>query len=244
MRIQSIFLSAVLAASGLIASARGQTPEPVKPKQPFIGWHQTGAELLGGPQGYKLEPGKNFLGTFWHANSTKIGDNYGFCDVSQGGGRYCEFTSRFSASKTSGKSIKIGPVTDILGVVNMEFPKGLKPALLYGAGVDLKIPGTRFVQFHAMRRDDLGIKGSTFQLTTVWEAARRLKKGEIVFAGFADWAGHEGGSAANLITQPRFLYFIKPIIGFGVEVDHRTNKFGVQGVRETVVQPMLVVRIP
>jgi hypothetical protein len=128
----------------------------------------------------------------------------------------------------------------------MEFPKELKPTILYGVGTDLKIPRMNFVQAMTYLRDDLGQSGKTGQLTIVWDANAKIGKQKIWINGFADAAGHEGKSASNLILQPRVLIDLGQHFGkagflfIGSEFDGRINKFGIKDAHQIGAQAIAV----
>jgi nucleoside-specific outer membrane channel protein Tsx len=214
-------------------------------------WNVSSAWLLRGAD-FELGPEERKILRIEHADGWAYGDNYLFFDVvmpedtGSGAGTtlYGEFVPRFSLGKISGRELVFGPVKDMLltGAINagQDFR-----AYLYGASVDLAMPGFAYFQFNAYVRDDQGQSGTTWQVTPVWLLPFTLGKVKLNLQGFIDWAGAEGRAEENLLIVPRLWCDLGSIWGapghieVGVEYLWWKNKFGVDGVTEKVLQPAL-----
>ena len=115
-------------------------------------------------------------------------------------------------------------------------------AYLLGPYLDFNIGDTAFIQTNYLLKDAIKVQGLSFQLSLVWYA-RFLD--DIIFTGFADFATSEGtkGSAdgyiaSSIIAQPQLLYSFGNIQA-GVEWYYWKNKFGVEGVVDSVFSPMI-----
>ena len=68
---------------------------------------------------------------------------------------------------------------------------------------------------------------------------------QLSVGGFLDYAGAEGPARANLLFVPQLLLDLGALWGAaghlhaGIEYSYWRNKFGLPGVTESVVQPMV-----
>jgi nucleoside-specific outer membrane channel protein Tsx len=187
--------------------------------------------------------------TVEHANGWKYGDNFFFVDASSPSQSnpnpsiYFEWAPRISSKKTLGVNYS-GLIADVLLSTQYNAASGF-PVYLYGAAVDLNIPGFNFFQTNFYVRDDRNLEGTGFQVTLVW--GMNFKAGiDWEFAGFVDYAGEEGDDAtglseANLLTQPAILAKLTPELGVGLEYQYWSNKLGVKDANESV--PQLLVKV-
>ncbi len=168
----------------------------------------------------------------------------GACDKFAGTDLYAEFAPRLSLSRLTGRSIGFGPVKDFLVAGQVNHGQDFR-AFLYGAGLDIAVPGFSFVQLNFYRRDVPALSGATWQVTGVWSLPVALGATRWTLAGFADWAGPEGGSRGNLLLVPQLRLDLGALwdwpgrLEAGVEYSYWRNKFGIDGVVESVVQPMV-----
>ncbi len=218
-------------------------------------WNAVNAQVLYG-SGFELDPRNAETLTIEWANSWAYGDNFTFFDITRplGGGThvYGEWAPRLSFSKISGRSPTGGLVQDMLLSGTLEVGEGIANYLI-GAAVDLTLPGFNLFQINGYLRENPDLSGTTWQVTVVWDAA--LETGRLRWAalGFFDWFGSEGtpGTGAfeksNFQAQPQLLLDMGHLMGqpdrfyVGVEWLYWDNKYGVDGVSDSVVQAMIKV---
>jgi len=212
-------------------------------------WSMTDAWLLHGND-FELGASERDILRIEHADGWAYGDNYFFYDAvmsedasgSDQTTMYGEFVPRFSLGKISGHKLAAGPVTDVLLTGAINTGDGFR-AYLYGASVDLAVPGFSYFQLNAYVRDDTALPGETWQITPVWRLPFKLGSLQGNLQGFIDWAGSEGPAKQNLLIVPRLWLDVGALWGApghveaGVEYLYWRNKFGVDGVTERVLQP-------
>jgi len=159
---------------------------------------------------------------------------------------YGEFSPRLSLSKLLDKNISNALIKDILLSFTIEKAKNLDERYLYGAAVDLNIPSLKVLKINAYVRDNPAFDGRTWQITLAWNAPFKIGNTSLLAEGFADIAGAEGSSEANQLIVPRLLVDIGKAMGvknnrlyLGIEWQYWHNKFGIQGVTESVPQAQL-----
>lgn len=212
-------------------------------------WHSENVQLLRGSD-YELGDNDRTIVTFEHASGWSWGDVFVFADFTaqDNGDRnaYGEISPRLSLSRLAGgQPSDEGLIRDtVLTVTYERGDEGLE-RYLAGAGVDLNLPGFRFFRVHGYHRDDPERDGSTWQATVIWNRPFEIGDQSFLTEGFADIAGAEGWGVANQLYVPRLLWdaganFGRPDEVFlGVEWQHWNNKFGVDGVTESVVQAQI-----
>ncbi len=211
----------------------------------FIQWHSTNLQLLRGFD-YKLGNENRTIVTFEHANGWRYGDFHAFTDVIWADGDatlYSEVAPRFSFSKISGYDFSYGIIKDISLSTQIEKPEHQAVRYLYGLGVDLNIEGFKYFKTNWLLRDNQRLNGTTYQLTLAWNRPFTLAGTQWVIEGFADFAGAEGATTSHQLIVPRFLLDIGDLTGHeagnlyaGIEWSYWHNKFGVDGVTESVPQ--------
>lgn len=208
-------------------------------------WSATNLWLLHGSQ-FEVGAAERTILRVEHADGWSFGDNYLFFDTIDSGAQstamYGEYAPRLSIGKLLGKDLAAGPIADVLvaGAINMgnDFR-----AYLYGAAVDLKLPGFAYFQLNAYVRDDKALAGQTWQLTPVWLYPFQVGSLKFSLQGFIDYAGTEGPSRTNLVAAPRLWLDVGALFGTpqrieaGVEYMYWRNKYGIDGVTERVLQP-------
>lgn len=109
--------------------------------------------------------------------------------------------------------------------------------------MDLNLPGFKFFKSNFFVRDNPNLSGSTFQVTLGWNIPFTLNGTKILLEGFADIAGSEGTTVAHQLIVPRLLIDLGELSGIqenklwlGMEWQYWHNKFGVDGVTESVPQ--------
>ncbi|MBB3048241.1 nucleoside-specific outer membrane channel protein Tsx [Litorivivens lipolytica] len=221
---------------------------PLFANESFIRFHSANVQAL---YGEGFEPGDDdkhiFTGEYFQAN--RVGDLFFFIDSSKvrGGdsGFYSELSPRLSLPGFDWNNSKY--IKNVLLALNIEKPEGLTPRRLYGFGVDLKLPGFQVFNTHLYQRDDPTLKGNTFQFTLVWKATFSGFGAYWLAEGFADLAGGEGpGRVSHQLVVPRLLLDVGQWLNIsrgrlfaGVEYSYWHNKFGLDGVTESVPQLQL-----
>jgi nucleoside-specific outer membrane channel protein Tsx len=210
-------------------------------------WSTTSLWLLQGKH-FELGARERNLLRLEHADAWIYGDNYFFVDfIDSGDGEtsfYGEFAPRLSLGKLRGNPLAFGPVTDVLLAGGINAGEDFR-AYLYGLGVDLKLPGFSYFQLNAYVRDDKALPGTSWQLTPVWLYPFRIGRLSFEFQGFIDFIGSEGGTRSNYVAAPRLWLDLGALWGspghlqIGFEYLYWKNKFGVDGVNESVFQPAL-----
>lgn len=241
-------------ALGMIAALMGlsatslSTPAFANDDGPLI-WHRENVQLLRGFD-YELGDSERTIITLEHASQWSWGDVFIFGDFTfQDNGErnaYGEITPRLSLSRLAGEGPNDeGLLRDTVLVATVELGDQGVDRYLAGAGIDLNIPGFRFVRLHGFHRDDPERDGSTWQGTITWNRPFEIAGQNFLSEGFIDIAGAEGPGVANQLYVPRLLWDAGANAGnpgrlfLGVEWQYWENKFGVDGVTENVVQLQL-----
>ncbi len=211
-------------------------------------WSSTSVSILHG-SGYELASREEAtILTLDHASGWKFGDNFFFFDVFEPFANdthiYGEWHPRLSFGKMTNRNAGFGFVKDILIATELNVGEEWR-AYLYGLGLDLDIPHFSFFALNFFIRDDMTrADSSTFQISPSWNLPFTLGTARLEFRGFLDYAGAEGGGKANLLTQPQLLLDVGNFSGkpgnvlVGIEYQYWWNKYGVDGVEESVVQFM------
>ncbi len=213
------------------------------PAQATIQWQDNSLTYLYG-QDFAVTPDTQQTLTFEHASGWDQGDLFIFVDGfrfngvdGDNTGWYGEIAPRLSLGKLTGNDFSAGPVKDVLFAATYEFGEGAVETWLWGAGVDLALPGFDFFQLNVYRRNPQGERdGNTWQFTPVWKMSFPLGDSKLVFDGFADWVvDNDGGYHANLHFNPQLKYDLGMIQGLGpdrlfvgIEYDYWSNKFGIK----------------
>ena len=191
--------------------------------------------------------------TLEHVNGWKYGDNFFFVDITspfetEGDfptSYYAEISPRLSLSSMTGKSLKLGPIKDLLITTTAELGEGFHN-YLYGLAVDFDIPKVPVAQVNYYVRNEIGPgKDIGSQLTLVWLVPFTLGKAAFTFEGFFDYAFGMDHVEDNIITAPRLLFDLgntwgaPGVLQVGVEYQIWRNKFGIDGINEDVAQAMV-----
>lgn len=210
-------------------------------------WSSTNLQLLHGTSYQAGSPERSIM-TLEHADAWTYGDNFFFFDVSDpdrsGTQVYGEFAPRLSLGKISGRDLTRGLIKEVLLAAQINTGTNFR-VYLYGAGLDLDLPGFAFFQLNAYVRDDANLPGNTWQITPVWRVPFSVGAAKLSVGGCMDYAGAEGGARANLLFLPQLLLDLGTLwqapgaLYAGVEYSYWRNKFGLAGLTEHVVQPMI-----
>lgn len=218
-------------------------------------WQETNIQFLHGDS-YKTPVGKEIsqsVITLEHASSWAYGSNFFFIDISNPDTEdetsfYGEISPGFSLKKMGllELSEESGP-SDVLFQLNYEFPQGpAKRAALAGVNLVWKNLGFDFLSTQFLFRDTLGLDGHTGQLTLAWLKRFGSEAWPFEFSGFIDWAGAEATSHENIHMQPNLLLDFsrktarKVPLKLGIEWKYWKNKYGIDGLEESVPQAKLV----
>ena len=212
----------------------------------WLHWHSSNIQYLRGSS-YKVGEKQRSIVTLEHANGWKYGDNFGFVDIvfpdGQDHSYYGEFSPRLSFSKMTGKSFSAGIVKDVLISTTFEKSKDQGLQYLLGGAIDLNLPGFKYFNMNAYVHDSTELDGQTWQVTLAWKRPFEIGRAKFVCEGFADFQGEEGTSNHNQLIVPRFLVDVGDLAGIrenrfmmGVEYQYWHNKFGIDGVTESVPQ--------
>ena len=217
----------------------------------LIQFHTTNIQALRGNH-YELGPKKRTIITLEHASGWSVGDLYAFCDLSLKEGDsdddlYCEFTPRLSWNKITGKNVSYGILKDILLAAQTEQGEDGLARYSYGIGIDLNLPHFKFFKVNSFIRNNPDRKDKTFQIYTAWSLPFKAAGAKFVFEGFVDIFGEEGGTTVpSQLTQPRLLLDVGDLVWnkqgqffAGVEYQYWHNKFGIDGVTESVPQAQI-----
>jgi nucleoside-specific outer membrane channel protein Tsx len=217
----------------------------------FVSWHSTNLQVLRGAD-YKLTPqSKATVLSLEHANQWQLGDFFAFADYTRFEGAkdnaYGELTTRFSLNKFTDRSNAIGPFQDFFVTTQLELGKSGTRRYLKGFGTDLQVPGFKFFKANLLHRNNPQKPKSTWQVYLAWKSEFQVRGASMVFEGFIDLIGAEGGSSvSNQLFVPRLLLGLGHIIHqdphrlqVGVEWQYWHNKFGVRSVTESAPQLQL-----
>ncbi|MCL2917774.1 outer membrane protein OmpK [Shewanella litorisediminis] len=188
------------------------------------------------------------------AGGWKYGDWFAFQDFinfnGHNGGKsnttYGEISTRFSAGKILDKPVGFGPVTDMSLALTLEEGEGPVETLLYGVGMDFKLPFFTYFQLNTYRRDALNSanRSDGWQLTPVFRIDIPAGRSKIVLDGFIDWVfiADKKGYEENFHFNPQIKYDLgatlfgdarKDQLLVGIEYDYWKNKYGVDGVDQS-----------
>lgn len=184
--------------------------------------------------------------TLEHASGHSWGGLFYFLDSHSGDGfndSYFELSPTYNITKME------GAISGINAAFTYEGGKDFDN-FLFGAGVDLKVPGLDFASVTLFRaiNDNLGInKGDDNMLQVVYG----YSNGNLIIDGFMDYRfGNDDGTdfgdvEDSMNLTPQITYNVGPMLGLksklkvGVEYSYWTNKFGVDGADQNAVSLLL-----
>lgn len=195
--------------------------------------------------------------TLSHASENTWGDVFTFLDITQSlddrnnQTLYGEFSPRFKLSPLfGGQEPKVAGAPILLATtleygVNAVGASQINP--LVGIGTNLSVPFFDFLQLNYYRRFNQ-VGPNSWQLTPVWQLPVNLGEQDFIFSGWLDWEIATHGVEANIHTQAQFRWDLgksllhKPkTLYVGTEYVYWRNKFGIEGVTESVWQAMVRV---
>ena len=181
--------------------------------------------------------------TLEHVSGHSWGGLFGFVDRHNGGG-YTETYGELSPSITLTK------MDGMVSGINLEYtyefgqsPFGGFDNHLFGAGVDLKVPGMDFFGVKLYRALNDGTDVDDNQITVVYG----YSNGNLIIDGFMDYAfANENDNIEDSMNfTPQISYNVGPMLGLksklkvGIEYSYWTNQFGIDGNDQNAVSLML-----
>lgn len=213
--------------------------------------------------------------TFEHYHQNQIGDLFSFVDVSnlatEGRGHpargvdiYGEVSPRLSFDKINRRESREGLIREFFlysgtwelgnssSLENTNRTFGIDTnttqfAYLHGIGVSLNLPGFQSANMNTYWRNDPELSGSTWFITCDWLTTIPVfRNHELIFKGFFDVSGGEGGLEPSFHGSPQFLLDLGNAFSiddrkllFGTEIDIWINEFGVRGQNDIIPQLMI-----
>ena len=184
--------------------------------------------------------------TLEHVSGHSWGGLFYFVDRHSGDGftdTYIEFSPTYSLTKMDGF------VSGVNAAFTYEAGASGFDNYLFGAGVDLKVPGMDFASvtlFRAMN-DEIGIgKGDDNLLQVVYG----YSNGNLIIDGFMDYRfGNDGNDFGDIEDSmnltPQITYNVGPMLGLknkfkvGVEYSYWSNKFGADDADQNAISLLL-----
>lgn len=247
--IKSTMVSLPLILAGTIAASASD-------------WSVTDVQILYG-SGYEFGsngPGNTNISTLTiqHASGWKYGDNYAYFDMrkeSNGNGNtdiFGEYSPRLSLGKISGSDLSFGFIKDVLISGGVDMGTNFF-ATKYGIGLDLAIPGFDWFRLdthvYDISKGGSGTQKASYQITPAWSMTFDIGKAKFDFTGFIDFTGPSGGNSKfQILAQPQLrldvgnFFEVPGSLYVGIEVQIYDNKFGVEGVNETIPQFLMVYK--
>lgn len=198
---------------------------------------------------FEVGPDQRQIITLEHASAWNWGDLYLFYDrIRRDDGSweyYSEFSPRLSLGLFGVKPAEHGLVKDILVSTTLERGSKDFEAKLIGPGVELNLPGFAVASANLYYRDTDNLAGETWQITLAWVRPFSLGTTDWVFDGYADIRGDEGPARGDINFNPQLKLDLGKYMGLprsiyaGIEYYNWHNKFGIKGVHEHLVTPLI-----
>ncbi len=171
---------------------------------------------------------------------------------------YGEWYPSLSFRRFSGEERSKGFVRDVsftLGLNTGVRSTGTSPfVLLPGVTADLKVPGFAFFSVGTFAYVDRGrfqgqpsdCHATTFQITPSWSLPFTVGAAKLTLDGFVDFIGRHANCEAQILSQPQLMldlfgFWQKPgKVYVGGEWDSWHNKYGISGLEDKVLLPMLM----
>lgn len=194
-----------------------------------------------------VESSKQIM-TFEHASSFILGDQFFFFDVNlleEDTYLYGEWHPRLSFNKTFGKDFSFWFVKDIYLAHEQDYGEDFK-RYFYGMSIDIDIPHASYFTLSMLVGGDPDVEGDSTEYTMAWSFPFSLGSWNFKFLGYVDFLTAENDFMSDQVqAQPQLLVDIGDVFGnpevffAGVEYQYWDNKYGVEGVNESLVQFMV-----
>ncbi len=122
-------------------------------------------------------------------------------------------------------------------------------AHLIGPGLTWDLPPFAYLETNLYYRDNPDLSGGTWQFTAAWVMLFELDPLGFLFDGYTDIRGSEGEAGPDLNFNPQLKLDVGRLFGYeemiyaGFEYYHWNNKFGIDGVNERLLSPIVQARI-
>jgi nucleoside-specific outer membrane channel protein Tsx len=232
----------------------------------FFDWSNTEVQYLHGSN-YRMPKNANAIDksiiTVSHADGWALGRNFFFMDtlITEQGepsqvNVYGELYSYFSLNKMAGNDFSYGLFKDLNATVGVNLgenldinPKSGTRVLLYGATLDLNLPGFKMLNIDFLCHNIIEpvSTGNSLQITPVWKLPFTIGNTHWSFEGFADYIGSKTGRyTENFLAQPQLRLDVGEFFGMpkhfqvGIEYQYWHNKYGIKGFTESLPQALVV----
>jgi nucleoside-specific outer membrane channel protein Tsx len=151
---------------------------------------------------------------FLYAGAWKYGDNLFFFDATNPHRSVTkisgEWSTRFSFSKITGKSVKFGALSDVLVAAEMNLTGEDMRQYGLGIGTDWSVPHFSNLAANAYWVHNDRFKGQTYQLAAIWTMPIHVSdRIHLVFGGLMDYYGPMKGQLkdlnANFLAEPSLM---------------------------------------
>ena len=197
------------------------------------------------------DPEREIL-TVEHASVWSWGDLFLFYDhteqrTNDDDDYYYEVSPRFSLS-LFGLNTRSSATKDILIATTLERGSNDFEANLIGLGVTWNLPHFAHLSTNLYYRDNPDLSGNTWQITAAWSLPFKTGSLDWLLDGYIDSRGGEANRVTDFNFNPQLKLDVGKFIDLpgkvyaGIEYYHWNNKFGLDGVDERVVSPLLQAR--
>ncbi|MCI0659581.1 MAG: DUF5020 family protein [Acidobacteria bacterium] len=220
-------------------------------------WTASDLQLLYGSD-FKFGDAERTTVTVEHGHGWQYGTNFFFVDLLDrtdiGFEAYAEAYSYLSMNKLTGYQWSLGPIQDVslvagINISNQPVNRNFK-AWLFGLSFNLTNELVDYLQLDvtAYKADDISGRYG-IQITPVWSIPFSVASLKFKFRGFTDFRTGNTNASGNfhILAQPQLLLDLGDLVGWkselfymGTEYSLWHNKFGVNGVDESVVQAMII----
>ena len=260
--VKHIVQVAVLLCAGRLGTAAAQTA--VEAPKGYSSWN---VQALYGSR-YREPFNSNDVAkgivTLENSAGWSWGSSYLFVDILRSDGNdqhatgvYSEWYPSGSLSKLFGTQLSAGPLRDVSATLGLNAgtkSTGAEPLVfLPGVKFDLHFPGFKFFSLGTYAYIDQGRRSgasngchaTTYQVTPSWSLPFKIGAAKLSFDGFVDFIGSHGECASQIQSQPQLKLDIGSFWGSpgkifaGIEWQYWDNKFGIDGLNESLPQFMM-----
>jgi len=171
---------------------------------------------------------------------------------------YGEWYPALSLRGVSGKPRSSGFVRDVsiaIGLNTGVRSTGTSPfVVLPGVKFDLNVPAFTFFSLGAYAYVDRGrfegqptdCHANTYQITPSWSLPFSVGAAKLKVDGFVDFIGSHANCEAQVLTQPRLALDVSGLwhqpgrVYVAVDYSYWHNKYGISGLQDNVIIPVLV----